>query len=248
MLMELEPFSLGVIALVVVLTGISKSGFAGALGVFSVPLLLLVLPPQQALGLMLPLLLLADIFSLKSYWRQWDATRLKMLLPGMAVGLLLGSLLLGHLPTLGLQAVIGVLSCLFALRYLLGRRLQGAWLATRPAALVLASASGLSSTLLHAGGPPLMMHMLSLALPSATLVATTAVLYAGMNVAKLIPFVFYGVLDWHLVGLALLFFPLTWLGNRWGIWLRTRLNHKVFMGVLHGLLLLMGIKLVWQTF
>ncbi|MBT1064138.1 sulfite exporter TauE/SafE family protein [Bowmanella sp. Y26] len=247
MLMDMDPFSLGLIALVVVLTGISKSGFAGALGIFSVPLLLLVLSPQQALGLMLPLLLLADMFSLKSYWRQWDSARLRVLLPGVAIGLLLGSLLLGHLPTLWLQGLIGSLSCLFALRYLLGRHLRGAWLASRPAGLVLASASGLSSTLLHAGGPPLMMHLLSLILPSATLVATSAVVYAGMNVAKLLPFVYYGVLDWHLVGLALVFFPLTWLGNRLGLWLRTRLNHRVFMGILHGLLLLMGIKLIWQA-
>lgn len=151
MLMDLDPFSLGLIALVVVLTGISKSGFAGALGIFSVPLLLLVLSPQQALGLMLPLLLLADMFSLKSYWRQWDGATLRVLLPGVAIGLLLGSMLLGHLPTLWLQGLIGSLSCLFALRYLLGRHLRSAWLASRPAGLVLASASGLSSTLLHAG-------------------------------------------------------------------------------------------------
>ncbi|WP_102794354.1 TSUP family transporter [Bowmanella denitrificans] len=112
MLMDLDPFSLGLIALVVVLTGISKSGFAGALGIFSVPLLLLVLSPQQALGLMLPLLLLADMFSLKSYWRQWDGATLRVLLPGVAIGLLLGGLLLGHLPTLWLQGLIGSLSCL----------------------------------------------------------------------------------------------------------------------------------------
>ncbi|MBN7820785.1 sulfite exporter TauE/SafE family protein [Bowmanella yangjiangensis] len=247
MLMDLDPFGLGLISLVVVLTGISKSGFAGALGIFSVPLLLLVLSPQQALGLMLPLLLLADMFSLKSYWRQWDGVRLRLLLPGVAIGLLLGSLLLGHLPTLWLQGLIGALSCLFALRYLLGRHLHCAWLASRPAGIVLASASGLSSTLLHAGGPPLMMHLLSLTLPPATLVATSAVVYAGMNVAKLFPFVYYGVLDWHLAGLALVFFPLTWLGNRLGLWLRTRLNNRVFMGILHGLLLLMGVKLIWQV-
>lgn len=90
-----------------------------------------------------------------------------------------------------------------------------------------------------------MMHLLSLTLSSATLVATSAVIYAGMNVAKLLPFVYYGVLDWHLVGLALVFFPLTWLGNRLGLWLRTRLNHRVFMGILYGLLLLMGTKLIW---
>ena len=56
--------TLTVIALVVVLTGISKSGFAGALGVFAVPLLLLVMPAVDAIALMLPILIVADVLSL----------------------------------------------------------------------------------------------------------------------------------------------------------------------------------------
>ncbi len=40
----------------VVLTGISKSGFAGGAGVVAVPLLALVLPVERAAALMLPLL------------------------------------------------------------------------------------------------------------------------------------------------------------------------------------------------
>ncbi|GAA0375166.1 sulfite exporter TauE/SafE family protein [Bowmanella denitrificans] len=247
MLQELAPLSLLLIAVVVVLTGISKSAFAGALGIFSVPLLLLVLPPRQAVGLMLPLLLLADLFSLKSYWQQWNRQHLMQLLPGVVLGLLLGTLLLNKLSAQSLQGIIGLLSSLFALRYLLLRKLKSQWLASRPAAWILSTVSGLSSTLLHAGGPPLMMHLLSVSLAPATLVATSAVVYAGMNLAKLGPFMYFNVLDWQLAGLTMLFAPFAWLGTRLGVWIRSRLNPAAFMGALHILLLLMGVKLLYTA-
>ena len=62
--------TLAVIALVVVLTGISVR-ICWRPGVFAVPLLLLVMPAVDAIALMLPILIVADVLSLKSYWRQW---------------------------------------------------------------------------------------------------------------------------------------------------------------------------------
>ena len=41
---------------------ISKAGFGGALGSFSVPILLFVLPAKMALGVLLPLFLVTDIW------------------------------------------------------------------------------------------------------------------------------------------------------------------------------------------
>ncbi|MEC7468948.1 MAG: sulfite exporter TauE/SafE family protein, partial [Pseudomonadota bacterium] len=54
----------------VVLTGISKSGFAGGIGIATVPILSLVMSPVQAAAIMLPLLILMDGFSLKAWWGQ----------------------------------------------------------------------------------------------------------------------------------------------------------------------------------
>ena len=60
------------LALVVLLSGISKAAFAGGLGLLAMPLLLLVFDANTALGLLLPLLLMLDAFTIRRYWQRWN--------------------------------------------------------------------------------------------------------------------------------------------------------------------------------
>ena len=55
----MEISAVFLIAFVVLLISISKSAFAGALGVFAVPLLMLKFSAVEAIALMLPLLIIA---------------------------------------------------------------------------------------------------------------------------------------------------------------------------------------------
>nr|WP_232784188.1 TSUP family transporter [Moritella sp. Urea-trap-13] len=65
----MDIITIVLIATVVVLIGVSKSAFAGALGVLAVPLLMIKLPATEAIALMLPLLIVGDILSVRSYWK-----------------------------------------------------------------------------------------------------------------------------------------------------------------------------------
>ena len=55
----------------VLFAAVSKAGFGSGAGFASAAILSLVLTPTQALGMMLPLLLLVDVASLRPYWRRW---------------------------------------------------------------------------------------------------------------------------------------------------------------------------------
>ena len=90
-----ELFLLGVPA--VLLTGISKGGFGGALGGIAVPLLALNMPPTQAAAIMLPILCIADITGLRRFRGKWDISNLHIMLPGALVGVLIGALSFGAL-------------------------------------------------------------------------------------------------------------------------------------------------------
>ena len=46
----------------VLAVSISKAGFGGALGSLSVPIIIFVLPPKQAIGVLIPLFLVTDIW------------------------------------------------------------------------------------------------------------------------------------------------------------------------------------------
>ena len=63
------------------LIGLSKAGFGGGTGIVVGPILLLILPAKETIGLMLPLLFACDIVSLYFYWKKWDWSNLVVLIP-----------------------------------------------------------------------------------------------------------------------------------------------------------------------
>ncbi|MGA0886729.1 MAG: TSUP family transporter, partial [bacterium] len=83
--------------LAVLAVTISKSGFGGALGSLSLPLLLFVLPPKIALGVLLPLFLITDVWVVY-IWRHMLDRRILMIMCGFGLlGQLLGWLLFDYL-------------------------------------------------------------------------------------------------------------------------------------------------------
>ena len=65
-----------VISFAVYLTGVSKGGFAGGFGTLSVPLMALVISPTHAAGLLLPLLLVMDVFAVKAWLGKHEGSSL----------------------------------------------------------------------------------------------------------------------------------------------------------------------------
>ena len=68
-------------AIAVLLTGISKSGFAGGLGILAIPAMSLFVPPQVATGIMLPILCIMDIANLWKYHKVWVREYVMLLIP-----------------------------------------------------------------------------------------------------------------------------------------------------------------------
>ena len=233
------------IAFVVFLTGISKSGFAGALGVFAVPLLLLKLPATQAIALMLPILIIADLLSVKSYWKKWDKGLLVTLIPGAAFGILIAHAVVSFVSLSQLKTIVAVICIAFALRSLLFANSQLTLLDNRIGAALMSSISGFTSTLVHAGGPPLMIYLTAKGLSPKKFVATASAFFAAMNIFKLIGFSLLGILQLNELTTALLFLPFAILGNWAGVSIREKLNPKVFLRIINILLLTIGVIILF---
>ncbi|NQX75167.1 MAG: sulfite exporter TauE/SafE family protein, partial [Epibacterium sp.] len=80
----------GVAAISVLLTGLSKSGFGGGLGVMAVPMMSLFVTPQFAAAVMMPILLAMDVLIVWRYRRTWDRRIILTLLPAALIGLVIG--------------------------------------------------------------------------------------------------------------------------------------------------------------
>lgn len=227
----------------IILTGISKSGFAGGAGVVAVPLLALVIPVPTAVFLMLPLLLVMDGRTIQYYWRHANWNELRAILPAAIAGIVAGGFLLGELPDKLLKLLLGVISIVFAL----WQRLAP-WLGSmRGSGWLWGSISGLTSTLLHAGGPPINIYLIARNLPKLTWLATAGIFFGAMNALKVVPYVLSGQWPLWLLWLSLALIPIALLGTRLGKWVQGYISDQHFMLCCRALLLFSGLLLVVQS-
>jgi hypothetical protein len=234
------------ITLVVLLVGISKSAFAGALGVFAVPLLMLKFTAIEAITLMLPLLIIADAMSVKSFWKRWDTPLLFSLIPGAIFGIMIANLTMDHINSEYLRYIIALICIMFAIKNICFKQLHLSFINNRIGAYFMSASSGISSTLVHAGGPPLIIYFTAIGLAQTKFVATAAVFIAIMNIIKLIGVLSLGLLTIDMVLIALAFTPVAFMGNWLGVKLNNRLDKKLFLKLMNYLLLLLGLWLIFS--
>jgi hypothetical protein len=232
---------------VVLLTGLSKTGIPGLFGGMAVPLLSLVVAPRQAAAVMLPVLCVIDLFGLRAFWGVYDRKNLPILMAGLLVGLIAGTLVFGLVRQDVLRLVIGAIAIAFALNNLAG------WAKNRPPAatswprgLFWSSISGVTSFLAHAGSAPIMAYLLPLRLDRRVYVGTTVWFFLASNYAKIIPYAALGQLDLGNLATALVLLPLVPVGVRLGVAIQGKLDDQVFYRISYWALLGIGLKLVYD--
>lgn len=231
------------------INGISKGGFASGAGNVAVPMMAAVIPAPQAVGIALPVLCVMDIAGLRAWWGKWSAREMRAILPAGLLGIALGTLTFGLFSARGISLMLGLITLGFLARGI-WQRLRGQLpppaAPNRLKAWLFGAASGLTSTLAHAGGPPLAMYLYPLKLDRQVLAATTTVFFGVVNYTKLLPYWGLGLLDWTNILTSCLLIPVAPLGVHLGIALQKRISDQTFYNLVYGLLAITGAKLVWD--
>lgn len=231
----------------VLIYGIGKGGLGGALGIIAVPLMALSVSPVQAAAIMMPILCAMDFFAVRQHYRHADREQLKLMLPGSLVGVVLAGLLMGVAPESVLKLLIGGLSLFFCLQYWMSREAPeppAGGGVSQVRAWFWSLLSGFSSTTIHAGGGPASIYLLPLKLEKVTLIATMAVLFGLVNLAKLVPFTLLGKFDSMNLMTALVLMPLAPIGVKTGVWLLHRVSQDWVYRLCYLFLFLSGGKLL----
>ena len=234
----------------ILLTGMVKGGFGTGSGGLAVPLMSIFIAPPEAAGIMLPILCAMDLFGVHAYRHTWSREHLRALLPGALIGIGAGALAFGTLPVNAVRLLIGLIAVTFALNSWFKITARIVKRIARPGPVAGAfwgGVSGFTSTLAHAGGPPFAVYMLPQRIDKTLLVGTSAVFFLIVNYVKLVPYLFLGQLNTANLTAALIFAPLAPLGIWLGVWLHHRVPEARFYHITYTLLMLTGLKLVWDA-
>ena len=231
----------------VVLIGLAKGGFSG-LGALGTPLMAIGIgDPVKAAAILLPILIAQDVVGVAAFRKSWDASVLAAMLPGAVIGIGLGYLLAAEISTAAVMAVLGLISILFG-GFRLAVEARGKAVEARSSSSLVGSlfglASGFTSQIAHAGGPPFQMWVMPKKLPHTTFVGTSAIFFAIVNWIKVPAYLALGqfTLPNALATLALL--PFAILASLAGVVLVRRISGERFYTIVYVLMIAAGAKLL----
>ena len=233
----------------VIFAAISKGGFGSGAAFAASSILAIVVDPGLALGVMLPLLMLMDAASLRPYWGRWHLREALLIIAGALPGIALGAALYNVASPDLLRLLIGLVSVGFVIWQI---SLKRGWLRLggQPmpdsAGVIAGVATGFTSFVSHAGGPPAAVYLLTRGLGKTGYQATSVLIFWAVNLAKFIPYAFLGMFTLETAQANLLLAPFALLGT----WLGVRAHHLVperaFFLITYVLLTVTGLKLIWD--
>ena len=186
---ELDLIGWIVIALCAVMVGISKTGIPGV-AILVVPLMASVLPARSSVGVLLGILILADLFAAGYYRHNAQWRHLSRLLPIAFVGIVAGYFGLRAVSDEQLKPMIGIIVLtMLGFNYWRSKvKSQDAPIPTQWwFAAGLGFLAGVTTMMANAAGPIMIIYLLAMRLPKIEFVGTSAWFFFVVNWLK-VPF------------------------------------------------------------
>jgi uncharacterized membrane protein YfcA len=239
------------------LIGISKTGISG-IGIFAVSLFALIFPPQESSGIVLPVLICADLVAAPAYRRHVIWSHVWRLFPWAAAGIITGFFVLlgmnNHADKQHVNQQVGqMMGVIFIVIVLfqLWRRRQAAqgneedsvphtlWFAA-----IIGLTAGFTTMVSNAAGPIMILYLLSMRLPKMEFMGTGAWYFLILNLFK-VPFSHrLGLINGGSVPLDLALAPFAVSGALFGRTLIKHIDQKLFENLALGFTVIAAIKLL----
>ena len=225
----------------------AKTGVHGA-GMLAVPLLATVFGGQLSSGVMLPMLVLADVIGVWYYHRHASWHHLKILFPWAAVGVVAGTVtgnyINDHIFKIVMAVTIGI--SLIIMLWLERLSTPDKIPKSKAFAITTGVASGFTSMVGNLAGSVMSIYLLAVRLPKNGFIGTTAWFFMVVNWFK-VPF---HVFAWHTIGwntilLDLLTLPVIMLGAYIGIVIVGKLSDTMYRWFIIAMTLIAAIGMLF---
>ncbi len=255
----------------VFLVAIAKSGFGGALGALSAPILFTVLPVKVVLGILLPLYLVTDLWAIW-IWRGYCVFKfLKIIVFFSIIGQILGYLLFSFIDDLMiiilnvtlksddiLKVFIGIIALISSLKYWINiywpdlekknnNIKNNARKKFKFRASFWGTISGFSSFISLTGGIPIQILMIPMQIHRFFFVGTLCWYFLIINIAKVPLFIELDIITLKTILISLVLIPIIPAGVFIGKWLNKNMTQKLFYHFANAVLFFLGIRLLWVS-
>lgn len=223
----------------------SKSGFGG-LSVAGILLMATVVPVRESTGVILPMLIAADVLAIAAFRRFTVWSHLVGIMPPALAGIVAGWLLMPAIPDAVFAPAIGwlITGLLVVMVVQKISPVLGRFAASHPAvAWPLGFTTGVSTMLANAGGAVMTVYLLACRLPKLEFVGTAAWFFFVVNVIK-IPFsASLGLITGQTLLFNLVLLPAIGAGFLFGRLVLSKINQQVFEWTLIALSLAGSLRL-----
>jgi uncharacterized membrane protein YfcA len=234
-----------VVAVGMFLVGMSKGGLGATLSAVTVPIMALVLPIKDVIGMMPPVLMLADALAVGVHWKKWDNRMVLLLIPASLIGVTIGTLFLANAPARLIRIVLGVIVMLFAVYKLFEKRIfkKATYSPRNWHGLLAGSTAGFTSSVAHPGGPPVAIYLLLQNVQPRVFAATSAIFFLILNYIK-VPFYYVAdIFNFDLLQQLLWLLPMVPVGVWAGKWVVARVSKELFDNIILSLLIISALLL-----
>lgn len=249
-MVELDTWQWALALLGALLVGLGKGGLSG-IGNLTVMIFANVFAAKASVGILLPVLISADIIAVYWYRKhvQWQPLRFYM--PWMAVGIVVGFFTLDYLNNQSMQVLIGaIILIMTALHFFRQWQQKRAILPRQSLSQSLSFAGGtgivggFATMVANAAGPISAIYLLAIRLPKLEFIATMAWCFFIANLIK-IPFsVGAGLISKESLAISLPLMPAAIIGALTAPYIVKYIPQKLFETITWVFVIAGGIKLV----
>lgn len=241
---ELNLMSWFYLALGSILIGMAKNGVPG-IGILVVPCVVAAFPTRQAMGVLLPMLIVGDCFAVFTYHRKTDWSVIKSLAIWVALGLLCAWYVLTLLNDEQLKQWLGaILIGLVILQFFKGHPAINRWVYHLTFTACIGFLIGFSSTVANLAGPIMGIYLVALKQEKTALVATSAVLFGLLNVAKVPVYILQDMVTLETLMVSLIAIPIIGTGAIAGVILHKHIPQKLFNRLIIAVAILAAVLLM----
>ena len=230
----------------IIIFGIAKSGLGGSIALISIPLMTVVMPLNQALAIILPILILSDFTAVYKFRKEFDLGTLKLLVPFAAVGIFVGSVTFSYFSEDMLKFIVGLMGFLFSAHYFLLKKNK--FIPNKKSFFkgsICSVIAGFTSFSVHAGGTPTSIYLLPLRMKKEIYIGTRVIFFTFVNLIKFPFYINLSMITVDSFKQSMILFPLSVVGILIGYQILKYVEETLFYNIIYALILITSSRLVY---